>query len=250
MSRPIFTATIILLLVCSSYAQDMPSAAGHWEGSATIPGHNINIAVDLSQDGTNLWSGSMSFPDEKSSAMRLSGITIKADSVTFQSPATSKFEATIAADGQTMTGSIQLAARLRPVQLKRTSAPPPLTNPSSTTISKQLEGTWQGVLKYGKTWGEMTPPEGNTPEGASFGIRIRFSTGNDGTAVGGISRLDEPGAELPIDLVQQRDEDVRIEIFSAAVVFIGQLRGDVISGEWRQLGAEPRPFALTRSTMN
>ena len=250
MLRTIRTVSIILLLVCGSNAQVGPSASGHWEGLAIIPGHNINIALDLSQDGTDLWSGAMSFPDEKSSAMRLSGITIKAGSVTFQSPATSKFEATITADGQAMTGTIRLAAKLRPVQLKRISAPAPLTNPSSTAISKQLEGTWQGVLKYGKTWGEMTPPEGNTPEGASFGIRIRFSTGNDGTAFGNISRLDEPGAELPIDLIQQHGEDVRIEIFSAAVVFTGQLRGDVISGEWRQLGAEPRPFALTRSALD
>ena len=250
MVRPIRFVTVILGLVCISYAQSVPSASGHWEGAAIIPGHNISIALDLSQDGTGLWSGSMSFPDEKSSAMRLSGITINAGSVTLQSPATSKFEAMIAADGQTMKGSIQLGKKLRPVLLKRISAPAPLTNPSNTAISKQLEGTWQGVLKYGKTWGEMTPPEGNTPEGASFGIRIRLSTGNDGTAVGDISRLDEPGAELPIDLVQQRGEDIRLEIFSAAVVFTGQFRGDVISGEWRQLGSETRPFALTRSTQN
>jgi hypothetical protein len=230
---------LILVLVCSSYAQGVPSASGHWEGSAIIPGHNPSIALDLSQDGTNLWSGSMSFPDEKSSAMKLSGITIKATSVSFQSPATSKFEATITSDGESMKGSIQLATKLRPVQLTRISSPAPLTNPSSTAISKELEGTWQGVLKYGKTWGEMTPPEGNTSENASFGIRIRFSAGNDGTAVGDISRLDEPGAELPIDLVQQRGEDIRLEIFSAAVVFSAQLPGDVISGEWGSL--EPNP---------
>ena len=46
-------------------------------------------------------------------------------------------------------------------------------------------------------------------------------------------------SELPIDLVQQNGGDIRLEIFGAAVVFIGQLRGDVLAAEWRQPGAEP-----------
>jgi hypothetical protein len=43
----------------------------------------------------------------------------------------------------------------------------------------------------------------------------------------------------PIDLVQQNGRDARLEIYSAAVVFTGQLRGGVVAGEWRRLGPAP-----------
>lgn len=85
----------------------------------------------------------------------------------------------------------------------------------------------------------MTPPEGNTPEGAIFGIHMRLNSGANGEANGTLSRLDEPGAEFPLDVVVQNGNSIHFELFSAAAVFDGELKANQITGEWRQLGADP-----------
>jgi hypothetical protein len=243
-----YTLLLFLTLSCVSMAQSTTLGSGHWEGAATIPGHDIQMTVDLSQDGSGAWTGSMSFPDEKTSAMKLSGLMISDKLVVFRSPVTLEFKAMITADGGTMSGTIKLAAKTRPVQLKRTSASKLKATTTSSPIAKQIEGTWEGTLKYGKTWGEMTPPEGITPEGATFGLRIRFATGPDGFGIGKLSRMDEPIAEFPLDIVLQNGDVIHFEFFSAGAVFDGRWHGDEIVGEWRQVGSEPIPLTLRRAS--
>jgi len=245
--KPIrIVASVVLFwpFVCS--AQNTSLASGHWEGTAATPGRSIKLVVDLSQNENGQSFGSMSFPDQKTSGMTLSGITIDGNSVAFKSPVTPEFKGTIAPDGQSMTGTIQLAANTRRVQLQRISKPDLGSVAHSSAITKQLEGTWEGALTYRKTWGDMTPPEGNTPQGATFGLRVQFSTGTEQLGRGQLSRLDEPGAVFPIDVVHQDGNAIRFEFFSVAGVFDGQLNGSEISGEWRQLGSDPIPVTFKR----
>ena len=135
-----------------------------------------------------------------------------------------------------------------PVHLSRLSEPVPHPAVGKTRVAKALQGTWEGTVKYGKTYGEMTPPEGITPEGATFGFRFRVSADSEGFAVGEVSRMDEAYAVLPLDQVVQNEDKVRFEFYGAGIVFEGVLRGDEIIGEWRQLGAsEVIPITLKRS---
>lgn len=234
--------SIVAAMVLASVVAHCQS--GHWEGSLRIEDHQVALILDLSQkDGT--WMGSTSFPDQQSSPIQLSKIEIVGSSMKLECPALMDFNATIDADQKHMHGTVQMGRHRRTLQLTRTAAPQ-LSSISSTMLGQQVEGSWLGTLKYGKTWGDMTPPEGQTPEGASFDIRLRFTNGADGRAVATLTRLDE-NAELPLDLVTQNGNQIRFESFSAVGVFIGTLEGDEIRGVWRQIGAEPMPLVLKKS---
>ncbi len=238
MRNCLFLAFVVML------AAGAVGQSGHWEGAVSVDRHELNLIVDLAQDAAGVWRGSMSLPDQKASPLRLSKIVVAGNSVAFSSANFPSFQASVSADGAKMQGFVQLAANRHPVLLTRTSMDALIApEVKSTPVSKQLERVWQGTLRYGKTWGNMTPPEGQTPEGASFGIRVKFGNGPAGVAIGSLTRMDEE-IEMPLDLVTQRGDEVRFEIFSVAGVFIGTLRPTEIVGEWRQLGAEPVPFTL------
>lgn len=93
----------------------------------------------------------MSFPDQKTSAMGLSKIVIRGTSISFESPAIPRFEATVASDGNMMKGSIQLARNLRSVELKRVADSKLRVSSYHTPLSNEFEGAWEGNLQYGKT---------------------------------------------------------------------------------------------------
>src|SRR5215475_2021768 len=254
MKSPRLVCCMLLFLSCASAAQNTPLGTGHWEGVVVIPGHDsripaheIRMILDLWQDAAGSWLGNMAFPDQRTSAMKLTEISAKEASLSFRSPMTPSFQATVSENNEAMSGTIQMARSLRSVQLKRTASPNRHAGSGSTLISASLEGTWEGTLTYRNTWGEMTPPEGDTPDGAKFDLRVRFGNRSMGVGMGTITRMDEPGAELPLDLVIQNGELVRFEIYSVAGTFEGQLRGDCIVGEWRQLGTGSLPLSFRRA---
>ena len=222
--------------------------SGHWEGSALVQGHVVGITIDLARNSAAAWVGQIRFPEQKTSAMELLKIVIDGSSVSFESAAVSKFNAVVSPDGKSMDGKIQLARKSWVVHLSRLSEPVSHSAVGKTRVEKALHGTWVGTVKYGKTYGEMTPPEGITPEGATFGFCFRVSADSEGFAVGEVSRLDEAYAVLPLDQVVQEGDKVRFEFYSAGIVLEGVLRGDEIVGEWRQLGAsDVIPIILKRS---
>jgi hypothetical protein len=237
---------MMLIVMCASafvFAQ-----SGHWEGSAAVQSHTLAITIDLAQNVTKAWDGDISFPEQKTSAVELSKIVVDGSSVAFESVAVSRFNAAISKDGKSMDGTIQLGRKSWPVHLSRISDQIPRVAVSKTQASKELKGTWEGTVKYGKTYGEMTPPEGITPEGATFDFRFRVTTDAKGYAVGEVSRLDEAYAVLPLDQVTQNGDKVRFEFYGAGIVFEGILHGNEIVGEWRQLGAaDVIPLTLKRS---
>ncbi len=237
------SAVLLSLVFTSALAL---AQSGHWEGEASIENHAIRMNIDLAQDAQGAWIGTVAFPDLKTSAMKLSKITVTGTSIKFDSPGVRGFDA-IFGGGKSMVGSAMFGRYRHIFRLERVSDAKLEPAKSPGGLSKAFQGDWQGAVKYGKTFGEMTPPEGNTPEGTTFGVLVRFSAGPDGLARGELARADEQ-AWFPLDAVVQDGDRVRFEVFSAAAVYEGTLQGDRIVGEWRQLGAEGAlPLILERA---
>ena len=234
-----------LVLLSTFLATILNAQSGHWQGTVSVDSKPTKVEINLAQKDSS-WSGDISFTDQKTSAVPLSKITVSGTSVAFSSAAVSKCTVAVSPDGKSMTGTVQLGPKRFPIQLARTSEATFAEPSKKSAITKEMLGTWEGTLTYGKTWGSMTPPEGETPVGATFGLHIRFTTEPDGSGLGQLSRMDEPGAEFPVDALVQRDKSVRFELFSAAASFEGLLAGDQIVGEWRQLGTDPLPLTLKR----
>ena len=235
--------TSVLIVLTASFGAFAQS--GHWEGAALVTDKSIGLVVDLAQTPEGTWAGTMRFPDQGTSDMPLMKVVANGTAVAFDSPTITGFQATISPDGSSMRGTMVLGPQRRQVHLSRTSPVQLKPAAKSSTITKDVEGTWEGSLTYGKTWGDMTPPDEYAGAPRSIALRFRFASGPDGVATGHLVRLDE-NAELPIDLIVQNGDNFRFELFSVAGVFKGTVRGDEITGEWRQVGTDPAMLILKR----
>lgn len=247
MSKKNFVCVVLVLLCTlpSALGRSQPAASGHWEGTITLPNKHLKVAVDLAQNDRGEWTGSLGLPELEISDFEFSKIEIKPESVLLDSitmPA--EFSGTLSPDGETMKGGF-ICGWLRrvpvPMQLKRVAEPKLKAPAKSTPISKELEGTWEGTVKFGETWESDDPLAGS-----SAGFRVRLAEGSDGIATGGLTKLAEPKTEVPLSIITEKGSSLRFEIRSAGAVYIGGLRGQELVGQWRQFGAEPVDLTLRR----
>lgn len=236
----------VLTLFCAlplAFAQSKPAASGHWEGTIGLPNKQLKVTVDLAQNGPGEWTGSLGLPELTANDYALSKILVKPGSVVLDSTEMlSEFQGALSPDGQTMKGDY-LCANLRtvpvPMQLKRVSEVKLKPPTKSTAISKELEGTWEGVARFARTWENDDPLAGS-----AVGFRVRLASGPDGVAAGVFAKLAEPQTEVPLAIITQNSARLRFEIRSAGAVFTGDLSGNKLVGEWRQFGADPVPLTL------
>ncbi|HPF70969.1 MAG TPA: alpha/beta fold hydrolase [Candidatus Krumholzibacteria bacterium] len=80
MSRmmPVF-ACVLMLLTASAFAAN---PAGHWEGAIELPGAALGVKVDLAETG-GAWGGTIDIPMQGALGLKLAGVRVAADSVTF-----------------------------------------------------------------------------------------------------------------------------------------------------------------------
>jgi len=239
----------ILTLLCAlpwAFAQSQPAASGHWEGTIGLPNKQLQVTVDLAQNDQGEWIGSLGFPELKTSDFALSKIEVKPGWVLFDSSEMlSEFSGSLSPDGDTLKGDY-LSTLLRtvpvPMHLKRISEPKLKPRAKSTPIAKQFEGTWEGVAKFAGTWESDDPLAGST-----VGFGVRLASGPDGLATGALTKLAEPQTELPLSLITQQGDSLRFEVRSAGAVYIGELTGQELVGEWRQFGAAPVALTFKRT---
>ena len=140
-----------ILLAGAALCQAAESAAGRWEGVAQIPGNDLRLVVDLSNEDGKGWIGSIIVP----------GFTIKGAELVDQHPGGGDFLFTIkGALGNQRAGQAQLKAHLAadghlagefmqgghtaPFFLTKTGPPQVELPPRSTGVAKEAEGEWKG----------------------------------------------------------------------------------------------------------
>jgi len=193
---------------------------------------------------------SLVLPEQKLSAVAVSNLTIGNGAVHFESrESLFAADAKLSPDGRSLDGEFISAFLLTvpvPIHLHWVSDSTIHVMPISTAaIAKDLEGTWQGSLKYGASWEENDPRAGST-----IAVKIKLSNTPSGPARGGYQKEGSPDPELPLSIIQQNQNTLRFEIPGAGVAFTAELHNGELSGMWRQFDLDPAPLTLRRARSN
>jgi hypothetical protein len=214
------------------------TSGARWEGVARIPGRDLRLIVDLAQDGAGAWTGSLIIPGLGIKGAPLSNVAVTGSAVAFDladalgappyGPAA--FTATLAAN--TMTGEMRQAGNTAKFVLTRVGPSQVESPPRSTPVARELESQWTGEFELGGYPRRVTMTLENH---ANAGATAKF------VIVG------KQTTDLPIDLVIQDGNFLRIESSPNQVVFEGRVDNErrEIKGAL-ELGSLELPLTLRR----
>ena len=127
------------------------SAAGRWEGSAQIPGRELKLIVDLSQEEGTGWIGSIIIPGLAVKGAPLIDRKAGGSDLVFEikgalgnekvGPA--EIQAHLTADNR-LEGNFKQGGNSAPFVLEKTGPPQVELPPRNTAVSRELEGEWKG----------------------------------------------------------------------------------------------------------
>jgi hypothetical protein len=138
-------------LAGATLCQAAPSAAGRWEGAAQIPGHELKLIVDLSDEGGKGWVGSIIVPGFGIKGAQLVDLHVRGGDLAFaikgalgnERAGRAELKAHLTADGK-LSGDFTQGGNSAPFVLEKTGAPQVDLPPKNTAVSKELEGEWKG----------------------------------------------------------------------------------------------------------
>ena len=225
-------AISVLLLADVAVAQSSTSASGHWEGTIEVPGQPLAISVELSATAGGVWSGVISIPAQHLSAFPLSDITVKDAEVGFAMkgvPGDPTFQGKVAGDPRTISGQMTQGGMSIPFTLAWKGEPKIETPPTSTMVTGDFEGTWEGTLSVGANQ-----------------LRLIVKLANEGeTARGTLVSVDQGGGEIPITQITQAGSKLTLVIGPIGGRYEGELKAGQIEGTWTQ-GSQSFPLMFKR----
>ncbi len=149
--------------VCCKAAAQRPSLSGQWEGAVQVPGYDLRVVVDLTQQDKE-WAGSITAPEFGMKGAPLSGIAVRHDDIEFELKGTASFKGHLGIDGE-LRGEYKQGGNSAPFLLKRVGdAHVDYPEPSSP-ISKDIQGEWKGEFQLlnSKINVILELPNGGTP---------------------------------------------------------------------------------------
>lgn len=219
---------VCLAMVCAAIARAWQQPmAGHWEGAIKAEGQDVAITIDLAPDSNGGWTGALNMPAQGARDIPLGGITVKGDAVRFRmfdSPESPVFEGKLAGGGQAISGQVSGGGQSGAFELKRTGEASLPTPRPSTPVSKDLAGTWQGIL---------------TAADKDLRLELQLAQGANGAASGTLASVGlTTSPRIPITTITQKDNRLELEVRAVGGSYSGALEpsGDAISGTWTQAG--------------
>jgi hypothetical protein len=235
--------TILILLVC------LPALAsggakpleGHWEGSVQIPGRDLQLVVDLAQDGTGSWKGSIIVPGlgikgEPLTNLVLTGTGLAFDVGSSLGSATygpARFKGSLPS-ADVMAGEMSQGGNVAKFALKRVALAQVESSPRSTQVARDLEDQWIGDFELG---------------GYPRHVTITLENHADAAATARLVVVGKQTSDLPVDLVVEHGNFLRIESQANHIMFEGRIVRE--SGEIRgifELGPFELPLVLRRAS--
>ncbi len=220
-------ALAVVLAVAWRVQAAAPNPAGHWEGTLKLPNAELAMVVDLERASDGAWIGELDLA-EQIADLPLAGVKVAGLAVSFTAryaPGSPTFEAKLAEDGKTMTGTFTQGPATGTFELKRTSdAKMSPRQPANTGEVGVLAGIWFGTIE--------------TPQ-AQLRMQMVFVKGADGILTGNIVSVDQGGAEIPIASIARAGDTVRLDVKIIRAFYEGTLSkdGTTMTGKWNQGGA-------------
>ena len=229
-----FTITKMLMLALAFLIQTV-DPSGHWVGLVSMPEMILQIEIDIDKKADGQLVATFGQPEQGVKGRPFSSVTIDGRTVRLvlkSGPESSTFEGTLSPDGQDLSGTATQAGLSAPFSLTRKGQAQIAPAPRSAPITRQLEGTWNGVLDV---------------DGMPQRLILTMANRTDGTSAGTVMSPDGSGVEIPVAITQD-GASVVVDVRSVGASFAGVLNagGSAIAGAWTQGGIK-RSVTFTRA---
>ena len=229
-----------ILFASIALCQAANSAAGRWEGVAQIPGHDLKLIVDLSDEGGKAWIGSIVVPGFGVKGAPLVDLHGRGGDLAFaikgalgnERMGRTELKAHLTPDGH-LAGDFTQGGNSAPFVLEKTGPAQVDLPPRNTAVSKELEGEWKGDY-------EMM--------GYARHATIKFANrGADGAAVEFVI-VGKKVNTVPVSLVTQDGDFVTVKSEEFGITFEGRFVKEAgeIKGTLSQ-GPMEAPLLLRRT---
>jgi hypothetical protein len=216
------------------------NADGRWEGSAQIPGLDLRLIVDLSEDAGKGWIGSIIVPGFGVKGAQLVDLHVRSSDLAFaikgalgnERAGKAELKAHLTADGH-LAGDFTQGGNSAPFVLEKTGPAQVELPARNTAVSKELEGEWKGDY-------EMM--------GYARHATMKFANrGADGAAVEFVV-VGKKVNNVPVSLVTQDGDFVTVKSDDFGIAFEGRFVKEAgeIKGTLSQ-GAMEAPLLLRRT---
>ena len=231
-------ATILFASVALCQAAD--KATGRWEGVAQIPGHELKLVVDLSDEDGKGWVGSIIVPGFGVKGAPLVDLHVRGGDLAFAikgalgNPRAGRAElkAHLTPDGH-LAGDFTQGGNRAPFVLEKTGPPQVDLPPRNTAVSKELEGEWKGDYEMmGYTRHATMKFSNRGAEGAALDFVIVGKKVNN----------------VPVTLITQDDDFLTVKSDEFGITFEGRFNKETgeIKGTLSQ-GPLEAPLLLRRT---
>jgi hypothetical protein len=229
-----------ILFASAALCQAAESAAGRWEGSAQIPGLELKLIVDLSEEGGRGWIGSIIVPGFSVKGAPLVDLHVRSSDLAFaikgalgnERAGKAELKAHLTADGH-LAGDFTQGGNSAPFVLEKTGPAQVDLPPGNTAVSKELEGEWKGDY-------EMM--------GYARHATMKFANrGTDGAAVEFVV-VGKKVNNVPVSLVTQDGDFVTVKSDEFGITFEGRFVKEAgeIKGTLAQ-GSMEAPLLMRRT---
>jgi hypothetical protein len=229
-----------LLLSLSAFACGAKAPEGRWEGSVQIPGREQPLIVDLAPTSTGAWAGSIIIPGLGIKGAALTNVRVTDSDLSFDVDGAlrmapygaAQFKARLIGDDG-LAGEMSEGGNVAKFSLRRVAPAQVELATQSTSVAHAIEDQWIGDFELG---------------GYPRHVTITLENKPDGVATAKFVVVGKQTTDLPVDLVVEEGNLLRIESQLYKVTFEGRFVD--AAGEIRgvfELGPNEVPLVLRRS---
>jgi hypothetical protein len=229
--RALVRLMMVLIVAAALPCRGEDVVSGRWEGTAQIPGNELTVVVDLSQEN-GAWVGSIIIPGLGLKGVPLTDIKVQPPDVNFavKGALGIQLKLQLEANNKLIGNFEQGGNRASGASLQKTGPPQVEYPPRNTPVAKELEGEWKGDYEMLGYTRHVSIKFANHPAGATAEFVIVGRKHN----------------VLPVDLVTQEGDLVTVDSHEMGFTFEGRLRDGKLTGAIRQSATET-PLVLIRA---
>ena len=229
-ARALVRLMMILIVGAALPCRGEDVVSGRWEGTAQIPGNELTVVVDLSQEN-GAWVGSVIIPGLGLKGVPLADIKVQPPDVNFAVRGALGIQLKLQLEvNNKLIGNFEQGGNRASATLQKTGPPQVEYPPRNTPVAKEFEGEWKGDYEMLGYTRHVSIKFANLPDGATAEFVIVGRKHN----------------VLPVDLVTQEGDLVTVDSHEMGFTFEGRLRDGKLTGAIRQSAAET-PLVLIRA---